>query len=98
MWLELFEPLRTDHLQTGNTICRPSSVQFFQRRNFRLASRNHGLATHVVRDGMLATKANHRLRAFHTQLGLQRSWSIVKSGMNDTAVVPGLVRRNMILL
>src|SRR5205085_11613290 len=48
----------------------------------------------IVRDAVLAAELDHRDSARNAVLRFQRTRLVVKTGMDDTAVVPGLMARD----
>ena len=66
-------------------------VQFFEPRELARVGRHDDLAAAFMRDAVLRAKAIHRFAAFNAIARLHRAGLVVKAGMDDAAVMPGLV-------
>src|SRR5688572_22396542 len=72
-------------------------MQFFEPRKLGCICRNDNLPATLMRDPVLLAEAVHRFAPFDAILCFQRARFVVQTGMDDAAVVAGLMRREPVL-
>ena len=98
MRLDFAELFGLEHAQSRNFVRNPALVQLLQPRNFLRTGRDYELAAFLERNSLLPAKALHGSRAGHAVARLQRTGFVIETGVNDPAVVPGLMGRDVIFL
>ena len=89
-WGWLFEPLSSDYFQALQPVGHASTMKLIEPRQLFLA-RCHDHFTAYIQHRIFVAEFEQRFSPGDTAPGLQRSRAIVEPGMNDTAVVAGLV-------
>ncbi len=97
MWLDLHHPLRADLLQPGHAVGLGLLAEGLQRGQLRRVQRDNELAAAVVGDAALVGIAHQRFLSLAGQTRLERPWCVVQPGVQDPAVVAGLMDRQSIL-
>ena len=69
----------------------PAALQLGQGRQLALVGGDDDLAAALVGDAVLGAEAVHQLAALGAVPRLERAGLVVEPGVNDAAVVPGLV-------
>src|SRR5262249_21639278 len=87
----------TKPAKPGEAIGLSAALEFAQSRDLVLVDSDDNLAALLVVDAMLAAKTVKSLPPFDTGPGLQGARFIVESGVNDSAIITGLVRRQTVL-
>ena len=72
-------------------------MQLLEARNFFLTGRDDQLAAFLEGNAVVAAEALHRGSAGDAVARLQRAGAVIKPGMNDAAVVAGLVGGDAVL-
>ena len=98
IWLELLYLRRAEHLQAGNTVFTASPKEFGKGRELLIARRYDHLPANLMLDIVGRAETDEFIAARRTQTGLKGTGPVVESGMNDAAVMPGLVSGNHVLL
>ena len=91
MGLEFFEPLSSDYFQALQPIGHASPMKLIEARQLFLARCHDHFAAQFIGHRIFVAEFDQRFSPGDTATGLQRSGAIIESGMNDTAVVAGLV-------
>ena len=95
---DLLQSFRADDFHAFETVGVAATVQFFQTRQFGFAGGDDDLAADFIGDVVGVAKCHQLCAAADAASRFQRSRPIVKSGMDDAAVVAGLVARQLRLL
>src|SRR5262245_34400182 len=91
MRLELFEPLGSDYFQALEPVGDASTMQLIEPRQLFLARCYHHFSAQFIGHRIFVAEFDQRFSPGNTAPSLQRPRAIVQPGMNDTAVVAGLV-------
>src|SRR4030095_4816256 len=91
MGLELFEPLSSDYFQALQPVGHASTMKLIESWQLFLARCHDYFPAQFIRHRIFVAEFDQRFSSGDTAPGLQRSRAIVEPGMNDTAVVAGLV-------
>ena len=89
--LKTFQFVGADSSKTGDAIGNTASVKLFEGWNFRFVNGDDYLAAFLVRDVALVTVLSEEPGAFYAVAGLEGTRSVVDPGMDDAAVMAGLV-------
>src|ERR1043166_2422049 len=92
---QLFEPLAPDYFETLKSIRKPATMKLVEPRYLLLAGGDDDFPAQLVGDIVLIAEFNERFPTGHAGAGFERTGAIVKSGMNDAAIVAGLVLREI---
>src|SRR3954452_11398229 len=98
MRLDLAQPLGPDLLETRHAVRECPLAKSREPLHLRFVERDDELAAPLHRDVVHPGERFDQRLAVATQLRLQRPRRVVQPGMQDAAVVPGLVRRELRLL
>ena len=96
--LDLPHPVRTDLLDPFDAVGERALADLDQARQLRGLERHDELAAPLVRDAVLRRELLQRGPPFAAEPRLSRAGRVVEARVNDAAVVPGLVRRQLALL
>lgn len=77
--------------QALKTIRGPALLQIFQESAFGFVRGDDQLPALVVPNAVFTAKPEHLLQSRDGEAGLCGSWTIIKAGMEDPAIVSGLV-------
>jgi hypothetical protein len=91
VWLELAELVAIEHAQAGNTVGDSAFVQLPEPGYFVGRGGHNQFAAFFVGDSVLRAEALHRGASRYTVTRLERSGAVVETGVDDAAVVSGLV-------
>jgi hypothetical protein len=91
VWLDLPQPIRTDNLQACDAIGQTPLIQCLQPGKLGWVSRDDHLPAPFGGNAFLLTVGIYLARALHAEARLERAGRIVDAGMDDAAVVRGLV-------
>src|SRR5581483_95628 len=83
---------------TGEPVGLPALVDRLQPRQLRLVGGHDHLAAALPRDAVGVAELLHLARALHARARLERAGLVVDAGVDDAAVVPGLVGRETLFL
>ncbi len=94
MRFDFFELRRVDPFDAGHAVGRGAPMQLAELFEFTLMRGHDDLAAALVGDAVRLAEVIHARGAVHAQLRLERAGFVVDAGVDDTAVVPGLMRGN----
>ena len=92
--LDIAQLLWPNLREAGHAVCGAAAHEFLKAGELRFAGRDHDLSADFVWDAVFAAELHHRTCAGHAILRLQRAGPIVNAGVNDTAVMSGLMARD----
>ena len=95
--LDLAEALRADQFQTRHAVRDAALVEILEARQFVLLGRDDHLADHVVGDAVLLAEVDQLLLAGHAEARFQRAGRVVDAGVQDAAVMAGLMLADLAL-
>ncbi len=98
MRLDLPNLVRLDHPNALAAIGGGPTLKFGQPRQLRLVGRHDQLAAEAIRDCLLFAVSDQLGRAGDAKPGLERAGLVVDAGVDDAAVVPGLMLPDLCLL
>src|ERR1041384_1921443 len=93
--LDLFYPLRADHLKAGNPIRGPAPVKLFEPRQLAVIRGDDDLAAKIIGDAVLIAELQEFAAARYASRRFQRTGLVVDAAVNNAAVVAGLVARQL---
>ena len=96
--LDLAQALGTDHLEAGRRIGGAAPMQLLQARQLVGSGGDHHLAADLVGDAVHLGERHHFARPLHRVARLQGPGLVVDAGVDDAAVVTGLMRGEAIFL
>ena len=89
----LRQPFRADNLQVGNAVGYAPLVEVLQPSQLAFVGGDNHLAAGVVFNFVAVAEVNETVFAGHAEPGFPGAGTVVDAGVNDAAVVPGLVLR-----
>ena len=95
--LDLPEPLRADDLQALRSVRVAPAKQLFEAGKLGLVQRHDDLAAQTVGDAAFVAEPPQHPRAGRAEAGLVRAGRVVEPGVDDAAVVAGLVGPDPVL-
>ena len=93
--LELPDFLRRQHLEPGEAVGLPALVDILQPRQLGRVGRHDDLAAALPLDAVGVAELLHPARPVHAGPRLERAGLVVDAGVDDPAVVTGLVGRDL---
>ena len=96
MGFDFAKLLATQHSQARDAIGNPALMQLLEPRNLLGAGRDHELAALFEGNPMLLAEALHGRGPGDAVARLQRAGLVVEAGVDDSAVMSGLVRGHAI--
>ena len=94
---EFAQPFGADHFQPFDPVGRAAAMEFLQPRQFIFRRSHDDLAAAFVWNVVPIAEVGQQLSAPHARLGLERAGLVIDAGVDDSAVVAGLMRRQPVL-
>jgi len=91
MRLALTRLIGGQHAQTRQSVRHPSAKQLLEPRKFLGGRRDDDLAAHFVTDSVFLAEALHLPNSVHGESRLERTRSVVQTGMEHAAVMSALM-------
>jgi hypothetical protein len=98
VWLSLTHLSGLDELEPAKTVFPSAFQKTVKLLQLGVSRRDDELSALLVVDAMFVAKADHFLQACNSELGFERSWFVIESGVEHAAVVRRLMLAHVVFL